>query len=272
MGIIKTYIKKKVKPVVYANIHQIKNNELFNQKRILIIGGSSGIGYAIAQKIVISGGSVVIAGRNLERLKESQLKLGEKCFALQWDIGQIESSENLLKEANALLGGEVECLVNSAGVWNDDIDYATCTERDWDYMMDINLKGTYFLCQAFARSLLVAKKSGNILIISSERGLYPDDRPYGLSKAALNSYVQALARRLLPNNIRVNALAPGWTATEHGYPKQDGNLYAGGTCGKRMVEPEEIAEVACFLLSDAASCISGAIIPCNHGNHIRSDW
>lgn len=272
MGILKNYIKKKVKPVVYANICQIKNDELFINKRVLIIGGSSGIGYSIAQRIIMGGGTVLIAGRNLEKLKESQKRLGKGCFILQWNIEQVALAADMLEKAKTLLGGEIECLVNSAGVWNDEIDYATCMEKDWDFMMDINLKGAYFLSQAFVGSLVQAKQSGSILMISSERGMYPDDRPYGLSKAALNSYVQALARRLLSNNIRVNALAPGWTATEHGYPQNDGNLYAGGTCGKRMMMPEEIAEVACFLLSDAASCVSGAILPCNLGNHIRSDW
>jgi len=272
MNLFKNYLKKKLSPIIYTNVYQINSDDLFTKRNILLIGGATGIGYAIAQKIISSGGSVLITGRSIEKLQSAQTKLGNHCEILQWDITNIENGPYMLEKAINQIGGEIDCLINCAAVWNDQINFSTCTEKDWDSMMNTNLKGIYFITNVYANRLLKKNRAGNILMISSERGLYPDDRPYGLSKAALNNYVQALSRRLVNHNIRVNALAPGWTATEHAYPLGDNNLYTNCTCSNRMMIPEEVAEVACFIISDAASCISGAIIPCNLGNHIRSDW
>lgn len=272
MSRIRNYINTIRKPGVSANIYQISHDTLFLDKRALIIGGSSGIGFTIAKKIIAESGLVVITGTNLQKLQNAKTSLGENCKILQWDITKISMAPEMIEKAVLQAGGEIDCLVNCAGVWNDLINFATCSEQDWDSMMNTNLKGIYFATQTYVNRILANKKMGNILMISSERGMYPDDRPYGLSKAALNEYTQALARRLVHDNIRVNGLCPGWTSTEHAYPQCDDNLYTDSTCSKRMMLPEEIAEVACFILSDAASCISGAIIPCNLGNHIRSDW
>lgn len=102
--------------------------------------------------------------------------------------------------------------------------------------------------------------------------MYGDDIPYGLIKAALNSLTAGLGRRLLKKGIYVNAIAPGVTASDMtGYSK-NGNLYRQAACAKRVYLPEEVAEVAVFMLSDLSNCISSQVIPCNNGNHLRCDW
>lgn len=103
----------------------------------------------------------------------------------------------------------------------------------------------------------------------SERGLYGDDIPYGLTKVALISYTKGLAKKVVEDGIRVNAIAPGVVATEMTNYDPKGDLYREGAIGKRVLLAEEIAETVAFLLSDAANCISGEVIACNEGNHLR---
>ena len=147
------------------------------------------------------------------------------------------------------------------------------TEEGFDRQFDTNLKGPYFLTQTFIDYMNREKiGQGNIRFITSERGLYCDDIPYGLTKAAINSLTTGLARRLIAQGIRVNAIAPGVTASDMTGVDKNGNLYWPSSCAGRVFLPEEVAEVAAFLLSDVSMCISGEIVPCNQGNHYRCDW
>lgn len=163
--------------------------------------------------------------------------------------------------------------MSNAGISLHERGFEEVTIEGWNQQMNTNLKGAYFLVCAFVRQLLrFQDSSGNIVMVSSERGLYCDDIPYGLSKAAINSFTRGLARKLIAKNIRVNAVAPGVTASEMTGYSPVGNLYRESACGKRVFMPEEIAEVAAFLLCDASQCISGEVIPCDQGNYLRCDW
>ena len=96
--------------------------------------------------------------------------------------------------------------------------------------------------------------------------------PYGLTKTALNSLVKGLAKRLISRGIRVNAVAPGVTASDMTGISKDGNLYVDYNMTERVYLPEEVAEIACFLLSDASRCLSGQILVCNEGKSINAHW
>lgn len=96
-----------------------------------------------------------------------------------------------------------------------------------------------------------------------------DDGPYGMSKAAVNNFIERLAREYIKNGIRVNGIARGMTASGINNIDTEGNLYNGGVRGRRTLLPDEIAEVACFLSSDISKCITGAIIPCDEGDRLR---
>ena len=104
--------------------------------------------------------------------------------------------------------------------------------------------------------------------MSSERGSSCEDIPYGLTKATINSLVGSLAKRLGPKGYRVNAIAPGVTASDMTGNKIDGNYFYEASPNNRIFHPAEMAEVAAFLLSDASSCISGEVIHCDAGKHL----
>ena len=113
-----------------------------------------------------------------------------------------------------------------------------------------------------------ASRQGNIVLISSERGLQCDDVPYGMTRAAMNSFVRGMARRSYGKNVRINAVAPGVLASDL-QTQEVGNLKTDcNPCGRLFV-PEEIAEVVWFLISDASKCISGEIIACDAGGYLN---
>jgi NAD(P)-dependent dehydrogenase (short-subunit alcohol dehydrogenase family) len=279
---IKDVIKRSLKyilqgvPVnnVKTDLYQVSYGNLLEGKKIIITGGSRGLGYSIAKKCISEGATVLISGRDMKTLNDAVESLGPKCKPLQFDVGNaVKADVFITKAAEILGGGKIDCLVNNAGISLHENNYSEVTIDGWDLQMNTNLKGAYFLTKAFVKYLESFHEiSGNILMISSERGLYCDDVPYGLSKASLNSMTRGLSRRLISNNIRVNAIAPGVTATDMTGYSTDNNLYCESSCGKRVFLPEEIAEVAVFLLSDVSKCISGEVIACDQGNYLRSDW
>lgn len=257
--------------VTKVNVAQIEYGGILEGKKILITGGSRGLGYSIAEKCLKEKAKVAITGRSMESLLAAKEKLGnpKNLYLFEHDVRDFEKNDKLIYDARAAMGG-IDALVNNAGISVHDIDYSSCTEEMWDKQMDTNLKGVYFMTQAFMKYYNeVGKHSGKIINMVSERGLYGDDVPYGLAKRALISYTEGLAKKLITKGVRVNAVAPGVTATEMTGHDPNGNLYRRYAVGKRILLPEEIAEVTVFLLSDAANCISGQTIACNEANHLR---
>ncbi len=257
---------------ITASISEISPSEKLKGKKIVVTGGGRGLGFYMAKKFVEEGAQVLITGRDLDTLKVASGKLNGSPF-LQFDMRNIEEIPSFLEKADELLGGSVDTLVNNAGVSLHESSFAEVTVEGFDKQFGTNLKGPYFLSQSFIKYWkLNGIKNANILFITSERGFYCDVIPYGLTKAAINSLTVGLARKYVTCGIRVNAIAPGVTASDMTGFDKDGNLYRETSCGKRVFLPEEVAEAAAFLLSDAAKCISGEILPCNQGNHYRSDW
>ena len=165
---------------------------------------------------------------------------------------------------------EVDILVNNAGVSLHESSMLAVSEAQYDEQFDTNLKGAYFLTQDFIQYHIEHNKhSGSILFVSSERGQTVDTLPYGLTKAAINSLVQGLAYRYAKNGIRVNGIAPGVTASDMTGFKADGNLDCSYNHTERVYLPEEVAEIACFLVSDAARILNGQILVCNEGKTIN---
>lgn len=276
---LKEYVKRGItyvisgvpQKIVKVPVAQIQYGRILEGKKILITGGSRGLGYAIAKRCLEEKAVVTITGRSKEVLEEAKKSLGnpENLFVFEHDVRQYDKDDELILNARRAMNG-IDCLINNAGVSVHNIDYSNCTEEQWDRQMDTNLKGVYFLTQAYMKYYEeVGKKSGKIINMVSERGLYGDDVPYGMAKRALISYTEGLARKLILKGVRVNAIAPGVTATEMtGYDPED-NLFRRYAVGRRVLLPEEIAEVAIFMISDASNCISGQVIACNEGNHLR---
>lgn len=272
--IIKTFsfLKKEFLPKhINANVCVIDSNELLHGKRIIVTGGGRGLGYFIAKKCISEGANVIITGRNEQTLIDSSKELN--CGYVLYDVTDFSNIKNFFADCEKIFGGVADCLVNNAGISLHENNIFNVTEESFDKQFDTNLKAPYFLSKEFAERFVSSDlESGSILFITSERGFYGDDIPYGLIKASINSLTEGLGRRLIKNKIRVNAVAPGVTASDMtGYDK-NGNLYRSQASSERVYLPEEVAEVACFLLSDAAGCISSHIVPCNNGNHLRCDW
>ena len=179
----------------------------------------------------------------------------------------------MLNEAINMLDGRIDCLVNNAGISLHEKSMMEVTLETFDKQLDINLKAPYFLTQNFIKHCIdVHNKKASVVFISSERGLYCDEIPYGLIKAAINSLTRGIARRHVRNGIRVNAIAPGITESDMTIADRTKNMACEYNCGGRFFLPEEVAETAAFILSDEANCINGEIIACDQGNYIRCDW
>lgn len=256
---------------VTPSISYLADENKLAGKKILIIGGSRGVGFQIAKKCQECGASILIVGRNEETLRKSSEALGN-CPFKTFDISTVDKVEELLSGAVSVFGGPIDSLVFNASLYLHEHNISEVTVDGFDRQFTTNVKAPYFLAQHFLAYLEQNQiNPANVLFISSEMGLYCNDVPYGLGKASLNSLVAGLSRRYITKGIRINAIAPGVLSNEADSVSSD-DLYRKYSCGRRFIMPEEVAEVAAFILSDAANCISGAVIPCNQGNHYRCDW
>lgn len=253
---------------IFANIHYLAPHEQLKGKKVIITGGGRGLGFAMAKKFVSEGASVLIAGRNKETLKRSAAELN--CLYLALDVQNVDSFSQFIETADKMIGG-ADCLVNNAGISLHENGFLEVSPKQFDVQFDTNLKGAFFLAQAFVEKTKGREGIKNILFTSSETSMTVDERPYGLTKAALNSLVQGLAYRFVNDEYRINAVAPGVTVSDMVGGDANGDLRYGNIT-HRYYLPEEVAEVACFLLSDASNCLNGQILVCNEGKTINARW
>lgn len=255
----------------YAKISYLLPNQTLVGKKIVITGGGRGLGFAMAKKFKTEGADVLIAGRNEQNLKSSAEEIG--CKYLPLDVQNVDSFKTFIEEADKLLGG-VNCLVNNAGISLHEKGFLEVSTDQFDSQFDTNLRGAFFLTQCFINKCKenASEETKNILFVSSETSTTVDERPYGLTKAAMNSLVQGLAYRYVNDGYRINAIAPGVTVTDMVGVKTDGDLTCGYNVTKRYYLPEEVAEVASFLLSDVSNCLNGQILVCNEGKTINARW
>lgn len=264
---IKNYLLKNRS--VKAEISFIQPNARLVGKRIIVTGGTGGIGQAMAKRFVAEGAKVLIAGRNEDKLK--QLASILECEYLQLDLTKVETFRDFVLNSKEKLGG-IDCLVNNAGVSLHET-FQTVTPEGFDQQVSTNFRGPFFLTQEVLTTMEKEGTKGQVLFVSSETGETADIRPYGLTKAAVNSLVQGLAYMYIESGIRINAIAPGVTATKMtGFGNPQENLICYHNPNGRAYLPEEMAEVATFLLSDVSNCISGQIITCNNGKTINARW
>lgn len=235
--------------------------------KIIVTGGSRGIGFAMAKKFVDEGADVLITGRNEESLQKSAEQI--KCKYLVLDVQDINSFQSFIQHADEILGG-ITCLVNNAGVSLHEQDFFHVTQDTFDKQINTNLRSAVFLAQEFIHYAIGKSQKANLLFISSEVGELADNRPYGWTKASINSMVKGLASNFASHGIRVNAISPGITCSSMTGVKSDGDLYISTNATQRAYLPEEIAEVATFMLSDCSDCLSGQILVCNNGKTIYS--
>lgn len=257
------------KPTI-ANISYLKPNDRLSGKKIIITGGGRGLGLAMAKKFTEEGAEVLIAGRNESTLQSSAEKL--RCKYLVLDVQQVNSFKSFMDKADQVLGG-ANCLVNNAGISLHEKGFLDVTPEQFDSQFDTNLKGAFFLTQCFIEKYKsLPEVTKNILFVSSETSMTVDERPYGLSKTALNSMIQGIACRFVKNGFRINAIAPGISASDMTGFDPNGDLSLDINPSGRVYLPEEVAEVACFLCSDASNVLNGQILYCNEGRTINTRW
>lgn len=247
------------KNITYLTIKEVAHSELLNKRVALITGGGSGIGKAIAKTFVESGAFVIIAGRNEERLKEAKEEIDNNVYTLQLDTTDISNIPEKIKEVERLLGGKaIDILINNAGVSGGEI--STTNEKEFDKIIETNIKGTFFMSKYLGEYMRDKGIKGNILNIASSSSLRPATSAYNISKWGIRGFTIGLARLLAPYGITVNGIAPGPTATSMMTKDNKGDMSKPNSLIKRWIMPEEIANMAVFLVSDMGRSIVGDIV------------
>ena len=237
----------------------IDGEHLLEGKTALITGGSGGIGFAIARAFLQQGCEVIISGTSEEKLSQYCEKLsgGGKAHYLVIDVTDVDSMPEKVRLAvNMSSTGKVDILVNSAGLVSHS-DFYHMTEQEYDSIMDVNAKGTYFMSQVIGKMMIEKKIKGHILNVTSSSALRPAWTPYQMSKWAVRGLTLGLADALLPYGIIVNAIAPGPVATPMLGKFEGDSIYSDKFPSGRYAMPEEIAQLAVFMVSDMGNLIVG---------------
>lgn len=272
---IKSKVKTLIKMTRKKQLIPIENNvdygQMLNGKKAVIVGGSGGIGLAIAKSFCESGCSVVVCGTNEDKLNRVINEFPENAIVKTqvFDITKLDELESNVKKAVDAFGG-VDFFVNSAGVHTEKVDFFSMTPSEFDRVMGVNIRSTYFICQKFAEQMILHRSEGkkHILLISSSRGSEPAWSPYGISKWSLNGFTKGLAQILLPYGIVVNAIAPGTTATELIGIKPGDDIASEENKIGRLIMPDEVANIAKLLVSSAGDMIVGETIHVSGGRGI----
>lgn len=237
-------------------------SRLLEGKVALILGGSGGIGFAIANKFLDSGCKVIIAGTSKNKLEKIIKNINnDNLKYIVIDMCDISKFKMNLEESVAMFG-KIDILVNSAGIHstNPIQDYFNFSEEEYDKILEINLKGNFFFTREVANYMIKNKIKGHILNISSSTALEPAWSPYRLSKWALNGFTKGLADRLLEYGIIVNGIAPGSTATKLLNYEDGQSITTKDNPINRYIMPEEVAEYAKMLVSELGDMIIGETI------------
>ncbi len=237
---------------------------------VLITGGAGGMGRAIAAKFLAAGDVVVVADLRIEPPVED-------ATAIHTDVTSVEDCERMVAETLAL-HGKLDVLVCAAGVWVEG-PAEEMTERQWDRVADVNLKGSFFSCR-FAIPALIGSQ-GSIVLISSDYGLVggPGASIYCATKFGVNGLMRSLALELAPQGVRVNSVCPADVLTPmlegqaRDFGGDDPKGYLAGLLETlpqgperaRFIRPDEIASVVAFLASPEAEPINGVAMPVEWG-------
>jgi glucose 1-dehydrogenase len=235
-------------------------------KVAIVTGSGSGIGQAIAIRYASEGATVVVDYRNHpEQANDTKTKCeaaGGKAITVQADVSILADTQRLIEQTYTQLG-RADILVNNAGI-EIKAPFWEVTEKDYDAVLNVNLKGAFFLTQAFVQRLISAKLPGRVINISSvhEDMVFPHFSTYCASKGAIRMLMRDLAVELGPYNITVNNIAPGAVSTPINTnlmaDKPELNALLANIPLGRMATPEEIAGLALFLASDDGAYCTGS--------------
>lgn len=232
-----------------------------NDMVALVTGGSRGIGFAVARRLLAEGASVAIVSTTQAGSDAAVEKLGGKAKGYACDISDFAAVQSLVAAVIADFG-KIDILVNNAGITRDGL-LLRMPEEDWDRVLDTNLKGAFNTCKAVVRPMMKAR-FGRIINISSVVGISgnPGQTNYAAAKAGLIGFSKALAREMASRNITVNAIAPGLVETDMSaaLPEEARNALLGAVPLGRAGQPDDIAGAVNFLAGPDASYITGHLI------------
>ena len=247
-------------------------------KVALVTGGSRGIGEATAMGFAKAGADVIVSSRkqaDLEVVVDKIKKLGRKSLAVAAHIGKMDDVKNLVDTVKDKFG-KVDILVNNAGTSPVIVPFLENEEKLWDSIMNLNLKGMYFLSIGIGK-MMKENGGGSIINVSSVDGYWPEYGTgiYAISKAGVLQMTRMMARELADFNIRVNSVAPGFVHTKLMDSKLDflkgeeERLVNNIIPMKRLAQPEEMVGAMIYLASNASSymtghclLVDGGVIPC----------
>ncbi len=240
----------------------------YQNKVVVVTGGSRGLGAATVKRFASEGADVVINYTSHEeaaKALENEVKAyGVKTLLVQADVGN-ESSVKAMVEKVIAEFGSIDILVNNAGIVVD-LPFTEKTTEQWQRTMDVNLNGVYYCTKYFMPHI---NKGGSIINIASTNGIdtyHPDSIDYDVSKAGVIMFTKAMARDLAPD-VRINCVAPGWFDTDinaelpKDYVQKESEKIAMGRFGI----PEEIASVVAFLASKDAKYMTGSVVVVDGG-------
>ncbi|MGM0656167.1 MAG: SDR family NAD(P)-dependent oxidoreductase [Thermodesulfobacteriota bacterium] len=247
----------------------VKHRFDFSGKVAIITGGSSGIGFEIARMLIAGGARVLMSGRDEIKgelaVRELEKGTGQKVHFVKADVSVPDQCEKIINSAVQRYG-TIDIVINNAGVFKAN-PIENVTEKEFDWIVDTNLKGAFFICK-YAVPFLKKNRAGAIINISSDAGLHGNklSTAYCASKGGLTLFTKALALDLASYGIRVNCVCPGDIATpmleKDLETREEPEKYLTAMTESypvgRLGRPEEVASVVCFLASGASDFVTGA--------------
>jgi NAD(P)-dependent dehydrogenase (short-subunit alcohol dehydrogenase family) len=256
--------RKEIIPI----ISPITKDKLLVGKRAIIIGGTGGIGFAIAKELVESGCKVILAARDINELNKCVDILGlANASTVKIDLERVDTFEDIIKNC-AIQYGRLDILVNAAGTHTCNVDFFTVTVEEYNRVMNINLRANYFFSREMAKYMIDNNIKGHILNIISSTSEEPAWSPYRISKRGLKGFTEGLAEKLNSKGIVVNAIAPGSVATKLNNYQQGQSIKSSDNICGRYIMPEEIASYAKLFVSDLGNMTTGTTLFISGGRGI----
>ena len=243
-------------------------NDLKN-KNIIVTGASGGIGGSIIKKFYDCGSNILASGTRVEKLEELKSKF-KNLKILKFDISQSERIEDFIENATNELGGNLDCIVNNAGITKDNLSIRMSVE-DWKKVIDVNLTST-FLMSKFAIKKMLKNKSGKIINITSIVGHTGNigQTNYTASKAGIIAMSKSLSIEYAKKNININCVSPGFikTAMTDKIDEKFKDILLSRIPSARLGEPDDIANAVLFLASNLSDYINGETLHVNGGMYM----